>query len=242
MSAKTGAQAAESAAVSAMTGAQAAENAAEAAKNAAVSAKTGAQAASTAAVSAKTGAEDSAVKAAQFAADANLNEIKVACEEAAAIATSAVRDLTFATQTKAGTVSTTAQTFGGVKTFNNGIAFGSSGTGGSISSSGEVTFAGTVTANDFEAVSSRKLKENIKPTLVSALDLIETVKVVDFNYINDDEKTPHIGFIAEDTDKLLSTPHQNKMDYTNCIGALLKAVQEITKGMEELKREIERLK
>jgi hypothetical protein len=105
-----------------------------------------------------------------------------------------------------------------------------------------LTIQNTVSATSFTATSSRKLKENISPALISALDLIEAVDVVNFNYINDDEKTPHVGFIAEDTDSLLSTPHQNKMDYTNCIGVLLKAVQEITKGMSELKQEIDSLK
>ena len=104
-----------------------------------------------------------------------------------------------------------------------------------------VTNTGSVLGYDFNAVSSRKLKENIRPTIISALDIIDKVNVVDFNYISDDEKKPHIGFIAEDTDPLLSTPHMNGMDYTNCIGTLLKAVQEITKGMEKLEKRIDKL-
>ena len=124
-----------------------------------------------------------------------------------------------ATTTVAGLVSTGAQSFAGNKTFSN-----------------------TVTANEFVANSSRKVKENIHPTVVSALDLIDKVAVVDFNYITDEEKKPHIGFIAEDTDPLLSTPHQKGMDYTNCIGTLIKAVQEITKGLSTLEKEIKELK
>ena len=104
-----------------------------------------------------------------------------------------------------------------------------------------VTNTGSVLGYDFNAVSSRKLKENIRPTIISALDIIDKVNVVDFNYISDDEKKPHIGFIAEDTDPLLSTPHMNGMDYTNCIGTLLKAVQEITKGMEKLEKRISKV-
>ena len=107
---------------------------------------------------------------------------------------------------------------------------------------GQVNFAQTIQAVDFIANSSRKCKENIKPTTISALDLIDGVEIVDFNYIADDEKTPHIGFIAEDTDSILSTPHLNKMDYTNCIGTLFKAVQEITKGIADLERKVEDLK
>ena len=109
-----------------------------------------------------------------------------------------------------------------------------------------VTNEGSVKAKDFEAfeigtASSRKLKENIKPTIISALDIIGKVDIVDFNYINDDEKNRHVGFIAEDTDPVLSTAHMNKMDYTNCIGTLLKAVQEITKGMEKLEKRISKI-
>ena len=109
-----------------------------------------------------------------------------------------------------------------------------------------VTNTGSVKALDFEALqigaaSSRKIKENIKPTIISALDIIGKVDIVDFNYINDDEKNRHIGFIAEDTDPVLSTAHMNKMDYTNCIGTLLKAVQEITKGMEKLEKRINKI-
>ena len=101
---------------------------------------------------------------------------------------------------------------------------------------GSVTFNSTISAVDFTATSSRKMKENIRPTSVSALDLIGKINIVDFNYVSDDEKTPHIGFIAEDTDPLLSTPHLNKMDYTNCIGTLFKAIQELTEEIEVLKR------
>ena len=109
-----------------------------------------------------------------------------------------------------------------------------------------VTNTGSVKALDFEALqigaaSSRKIKENIKPTIISALDIIGKVDIVDFNYINDDEKNKHVGFIAEDTDPILSTAHMNKMDYTNCIGTLLKAVQEITKGMEKLEKRIDKI-
>ena len=102
-----------------------------------------------------------------------------------------------------------------------------------------LTASGTVTANTFSATSSRKLKENIEPAVCSALDIISKTDIVNFNYINDDEKTPHIGFIAEDTPTILSTPHHNRMDYTNCIGVLMKAVQEIAQQLNELKEKVE---
>ena len=134
-------------------------------------------------------------------------------------------------------------------TSGTGIVTDVSASGGSVSvtKSGNIglnsiTASGTIQANEFVANSSRKVKENIHPTVVSALDLIDKVAVVDFNYITDEEKKPHIGFIAEDTDPLLSTPHQKGMDYTNCIGTLIKAVQEITKGIEKLEKRLDEMK
>ena len=94
--------------------------------------------------------------------------------------------------------------------------------------------SGTLTATDITITSSRKAKENIQSTHVKGTDIIDSINVVDFTYINDPDKVPHVGFIAEDTDSLLSTPGRNKMDYTNCIGILLKAVQELSVRVKEL--------
>ena len=94
--------------------------------------------------------------------------------------------------------------------------------------------SGTLTATDITITSSRKAKENIQSTHVKGTDIIDSINVVDFTYINDPDKVPHVGFIAEDTDSLLSTPGRNKMDYTNGIGSLLKAVQELSARVKEL--------
>ena len=94
--------------------------------------------------------------------------------------------------------------------------------------------SGTLTATEITITSSRKAKENIQSTHVKGTDIIDSINVVDFTYINDPDKVPHVGFIAEDTDSLLSTPGRNKMDYTNCIGILLKAVQELSARVKEL--------
>ena len=94
--------------------------------------------------------------------------------------------------------------------------------------------SGTLTATDITITSSRKAKENIQSTHVKGTDIIDSINVVDFTYINDPDKVPHVGFIAEDTDSLLSAPGRNKMDYTNCIGILLKAVQELSARVKEL--------
>ena len=83
--------------------------------------------------------------------------------------------------------------------------------------------------------SSRILKENIQIFDINALDLIASTNIVSFNYINDKEKNYKVGFIAEDTNEILASKNHNVMDMYNCIGILLKAVQELSHEIEELK-------
>ena len=98
--------------------------------------------------------------------------------------------------------------------------------------------SGTITATDITIVSSKEAKENIKTSELSALDLINGINIVDYTYKMDPKAIPHIGFIAENTDSLLSTPRKNRMDYTNCIGVLLKAVQELSKKVAALEARV----
>ena len=98
--------------------------------------------------------------------------------------------------------------------------------------------SGTITATDITIVSSREAKENIKASELNALDLINGINIVDYTYKMDPKAIPHIGFIAENTDSLLSTPKKNRMDYTNCIGVLLKAVQELSKKVAALEARV----
>ena len=98
--------------------------------------------------------------------------------------------------------------------------------------------SGTITATDITIVSSKEAKENIKTSELNALDLINRIDIVDYIYKMDPKAIPHIGFIAENTDSLLSTPKKNRMDYTNCIGVLLKAVQELSKKVAALEARV----
>jgi len=88
---------------------------------------------------------------------------------------------------------------------------------------------GILHAYGFNVVSKRALKENIKVFNKSALGLVKTVEVVEYNYILDPEKSSKIGFIADDTREEFSTSCHNTMDVTSSIGILLKAVQELDK-------------
>lgn len=109
---------------------------------------------------------------------------------------------------------------------------------GNTSLKGNINASGEISASSFNATSSIVFKENVVPTEYSGLDIVNDVSIVDFNYKNDDSKVKHIGFIAEDTHKILSGPKHDHMDYTNCIGILLKAVQELSKKVEILEEKV----
>jgi len=82
--------------------------------------------------------------------------------------------------------------------------------------------------------SSREHKENIKEAKENALDIISKVKIVDFNFKKDASKKDRIGFIAEDTNTLLTGIENKNLDVSNTIGLLLKAAQELMKRIENL--------
>lgn len=108
----------------------------------------------------------------------------------------------------------------------------------SVGTGNAVTFS-TVTASAFYTSSSRAVKTNITPFTdlfkESALDIVNSVTVVGFNYIADAEKNQKVGFIAEDTHELLSGRARGIMDTANSIGVLLKAVQELSSENTRLK-------
>lgn len=90
-------------------------------------------------------------------------------------------------------------------------------------------FSWTITGNTHAQHSSCsvEVKKEIKPFNRSALDILNSTKVISFKYIDDPDQIVHYGFIAEDTPTELATEFHDRMDYTNCIGILIKAVQEL---------------
>ena len=80
-----------------------------------------------------------------------------------------------------------------------------------------------------------KLKNVLGDYERNAVDVLNTVQVVRFTRKDDRNKTPQIGFIADYTDKDLSGEQQNSMLHVNCIGVLIKAVQELSAEIEKLK-------
>jgi hypothetical protein len=94
---------------------------------------------------------------------------------------------------------------------------------------------GDLKAAQFKTASSGKLKSGIKP-FKSALDLLNNVEIVSYTYKGSDE--PQVGFIAENTDPLLSGPNQDSMNVSSSVGVLIKAVQELYQQNAELQKRI----
>jgi len=97
---------------------------------------------------------------------------------------------------------------------------------------------GTIKAGQYKTASSRSLKANIED-FDSALDIVKNVRVVSYTYI--DQTEPQVGFIAEDTDPLLSGSEQDAMNIPSTVGVLLRAVQELSQQNEELQDRVRTL-
>jgi len=124
---------------------------------------------------------------------------------------------------------------GTTNTINGEANFTFNGTAAVIT--GSLSVSGSVNAQSFYQDSSRTLKTNIQPFEISAINLLDNVNVVEFNYLND-LNNKHIGFIAEDTPVELSTTRQNVMDTNSSVGVLIKAVQELTVRVKELESKL----
>lgn len=113
------------------------------------------------------------------------------------------------------------------------------GTTTNFNSNTNTTITAKITAaGAFTNASRRELKENIEEYNVSAIDIIKDTKICSFNMKGDPEQDFRVGFIADDTNPVLSGKNQDVMDTQNCIGVLLKAIQELQAEIDELKQQI----
>lgn len=99
-------------------------------------------------------------------------------------------------------------------------------------------YGDNIYGSGFYVSSLRSLKENIEPTKVKATDLINSQEIVDFNYKADEDKVHKIGLIADDSDPLFLDKKGETVDLYNTCGILMKAVQELSKRVEELESKI----
>lgn len=92
-------------------------------------------------------------------------------------------------------------------------------------------------ADTITPTSKRERKTNIEDYNGKALPILLETQIKSFNYkseIGKERCYTHYGFIADDTAEELATPYKDVMETGNCIGLLIKAIQELYAKIEEL--------
>ena len=101
-------------------------------------------------------------------------------------------------------------------------------------------------------ISDKRLKTNVKPTKVKAVDLLNKIEIVEFNW-KKDNKFEKIGAIAQQVQSVEASLVVHDMDdkqtyndylrinYYDTIPYLIKAVQELSQQNKELKNKLEEL-
>lgn len=102
------------------------------------------------------------------------------------------------------------------------------------------------------AISDKRLKTNVKPTKVKAVDLLSKIEIVEFNW-KKDNKFEKIGAIAQQVQSVEASLVVHDMDdkqtyndylrinYYDTIPYLIKAVQELSEENNKLKNKLEEL-
>jgi len=104
---------------------------------------------------------------------------------------------------------------------------------------------GDIIAYSTTASSDKRLKKNIKP-IDNALDIVDKLQGVHFNWKKDDKKS--IGYIAQDVEKVLPemVKEQNHfndgsyktVNYAAMVSVMGEAIKELRAEVEELKKQI----
>jgi hypothetical protein len=110
---------------------------------------------------------------------------------------------------------------------------------GSFHADGDIIAFSTTTSSD------KRLKKNIKP-ITNALDIVEKLQGVHFDWKKDDEKS--LGYIAQDVEKVLPEmvkEHEHfgngeykTVNYAAMVSIMGEAIKELKAEVEELKKQI----
>ena len=93
-----------------------------------------------------------------------------------------------------------------------------------------------------DKASDKRLKENIAPTTIHALDVINKLDMVEFDFI-ENHKHEEVGLIAQEVEKIIpqaiSKNPENEddflhIDYTTFVPYIIKAIQELNQKLERL--------
>jgi hypothetical protein len=121
--------------------------------------------------------------------------------------------------------------------YTNALVISNGTSNAAYTNSSIYTSGNNVYADGFFQNSSRTFKSDITNFDKDALEILNATQVVNFFYTNDN-LTPHIGFIAEDTPKELSGIFQSTMDVPSTVGVLIKAVQQLDARVKELEAKL----
>lgn len=89
-----------------------------------------------------------------------------------------------------------------------------------------------VTAYNFNTLSAKEYKEDIKPYEENATEKINDIDIVSYKYKGKEDE--RVGFIADDTDEIFASKGHDKFDITNTLGMILKSIQELSKRIDTL--------
>jgi hypothetical protein len=104
-------------------------------------------------------------------------------------------------------------------------------------------FPGTyapVKAASFQTISTIKAKRAVTPFVKSGLEIINGTEIVQYQLKTDDRV--RVGFIAEWTDTLMAGKNHDENDIGTTLGVALKAIQELARDNDSLRRELKELK
>lgn len=98
--------------------------------------------------------------------------------------------------------------------------------------------SGNLEAAAFYATSTKEAKTGIRTWAGDALKLISHLRLVRYFLKSDNEKTPRVGFLAEDAPPLLSGKRKRHMLVTNVVGLLLRAIQQLDDRLRKLEERV----
>lgn len=127
-------------------------------------------------------------------------------------------------------------TVDGTVDMNSDLTVGSVSIGTSNANGYKLYVAGDAAANSFNAVSLRSKKKEIEQLDKNALEIINSVNIVEFKYKEIENDRKHIGFIADDTEKILSGPKQDSFLIADTLAVVVKAIQELKQEIDNLKK------
>jgi hypothetical protein len=103
-----------------------------------------------------------------------------------------------------------------------------------------ITSTNTITSTGFYQSSLRSLKQNIYDYTRNATDIINHIKIREFQYKSNPGQQV-VGIIADDEPEIISGRNHDRFDMMNAVGLLLKSVQELSQQNENIKQTTEQL-